>query len=69
MIALAVAIAYDKQAALRERYLAQLCAPFAERIIKNADLPDTETVNKIKPLEFPNWLIRLNKVSKRSGTT
>lgn len=46
IIALAVAIAYDKQAALRERYLAQLCAPFAERILKAAELPDTETVNK-----------------------
>lgn len=63
MIALAVAIANDKQAALRERYLAQLCAPFAERIVKNADIPDAETVNIIFYCILI-WLIRPIKFLK-----
>ena len=45
IIALAAAIAYDEGSGNRERYLAQLCKPFATRIVQNAQLENSNTVN------------------------
>lgn len=44
VIGLAVAIAHDRQTQARERYLALLCTPFAERIVKYMDMWDNDQV-------------------------
>jgi hypothetical protein len=44
IIGLAVAIAYDQHTPARERYLAQLCTPFAERIVKYMGMWDQDQV-------------------------
>ena len=49
VIALAVAIAHDNVTGNRERSLAQLCKPFATRIVQNAELDSDNTV-----LDFKN---------------
>jgi len=44
IIALAIAIAYDTESGNRERLLAQLCKPFAQRIVEYAEQEGSDTV-------------------------
>jgi len=47
IIALAVAVAHDDVSGNRERSLAQLCKPFATRIVQNAELENSSTVKNL----------------------